>query len=159
MVARRRGRWATHYPEEREWLEDFVKYRELLAVALNVVEQEQDNAVRIVNAMESIGGGHTGPKPDKILTGIARYDKVLEHLVGTVETYARELAERMEAVDQVTLPEAKAVIWYQYICRHSMADVSRLLGIHRQTALLWGYKGLEEIRVWREAKKKEKAGA
>lgn len=69
--------------------------------------------------------------------------------------YAGELAERMAAVDAVKRPEARDVLWRQYIIGEQVQDIAAYFGVSRNTVGRWALLGLEEIHenFEREGKK------
>lgn len=154
-ILRRRGRASGHYRAEREWLESYHRWRASLDIAIRAAEAEQDRAVRITQVLDGIGGGRSSGISDKVGTGVANYDELLPYLRRNVARYALELAERMQAVDAVTRPESRDVLWRQYIIGETVNDVAAYFGVTRNTVSRWGVMGLEEIHenFEREGKK------
>jgi hypothetical protein len=151
---KRRGRKGI-YTETREWLEAFRPGLLELDVAIQAAEREQDRALRITSVFDGVGGGHGGGNKDKIGTAIANYDALMPYLRGRVKDYATAIAERMEAIDSVSRPESREILWRQYINGEQLQDVAAYFGISRSAAYAWGAYGLREIAIAKGFDKQE----
>ena len=123
----------THFMRERQWLDGFRVAQSLLDVAIRAAEREQDRATRITSVLDGIGGGRGSGVSDKVGTGVVNYDALLPYLRERVKVYATQIAERFEAIDAVTLPEARDALWRQYIEGISVREMAVEFGVHRKT--------------------------
>ena len=146
----------THFMRERQWLDGFRVAQSLLDVAIRAAEREQDRATRITSVLDGIGGGRGSGVSDKVGTGVVNYDALLPYLRERVKVYATQIAERFEAIDAVTLPEARDALWRQYIEGISVREMAVEFGVHRKTVHAWILIGLAQIH---ERLEKQNPGA
>lgn len=149
---KRRGS-AVYFLRERAWLEGFREAQVSLDIAIRAAEREQDRAMRITSVLDGIGGGRGSGVSDKVGTGVVNYDALLPYLRDRIRIYATQIAERMQVLDAIATPEARDVLWKQYIEGEGVQDIAAEMGVTRKTIHAWGLKGLAEVHEQLESKK------